>query len=133
MNTITLLGENTARGAGILGEHGLAWWIDTEAFRQDARAVVVTHEPVAVAANCIDFGARSNVPAPGVTRFITAALNRPGHGSVAAFHRAARRARRRGRMGHGPRRSDAARILRRHLRWTIPGSASWHGAPSIVL
>jgi len=33
MNTITLLCENTARGAGILGEHGLAWWIDTGVHR----------------------------------------------------------------------------------------------------
>jgi 7,8-dihydropterin-6-yl-methyl-4-(beta-D-ribofuranosyl)aminobenzene 5'-phosphate synthase len=29
MITITVLVENTARGPGILGEHGLAWWIDT--------------------------------------------------------------------------------------------------------
>lgn len=29
MTTITVLSENTARGMGILGEHGLAWWIDT--------------------------------------------------------------------------------------------------------
>ncbi len=29
MTTITLLVENTARGVGVLGEHGLAWWIDT--------------------------------------------------------------------------------------------------------
>lgn len=29
MATITLLVENTARGMGVLGEHGLAWWIDT--------------------------------------------------------------------------------------------------------
>ena len=29
MITITLLVENTARGVGVLGEHGLAWWIDT--------------------------------------------------------------------------------------------------------
>ncbi|OAM88955.1 MBL fold metallo-hydrolase [Termitidicoccus mucosus] len=29
MITITLLVENTARDAGMLGEHGLAWWIDT--------------------------------------------------------------------------------------------------------
>jgi 7,8-dihydropterin-6-yl-methyl-4-(beta-D-ribofuranosyl)aminobenzene 5'-phosphate synthase len=33
MTTITLLCENTARGAGILGEHGLAFWIDTGAHR----------------------------------------------------------------------------------------------------
>ena len=29
MITVTTLVENTARGAGILGEHGLAWWIET--------------------------------------------------------------------------------------------------------
>jgi 7,8-dihydropterin-6-yl-methyl-4-(beta-D-ribofuranosyl)aminobenzene 5'-phosphate synthase len=29
MITLTILVENTARGAGILGEHGLAFWIDT--------------------------------------------------------------------------------------------------------
>jgi len=31
MTTVTLLVENTARGMGVLGEHGLAWWIDTGA------------------------------------------------------------------------------------------------------
>jgi 7,8-dihydropterin-6-yl-methyl-4-(beta-D-ribofuranosyl)aminobenzene 5'-phosphate synthase len=29
MTTVTVLAENTARGAGILGEHGLSFWIDT--------------------------------------------------------------------------------------------------------
>ena len=29
MITVAVLAENTARGAGILGEHELAWWIDT--------------------------------------------------------------------------------------------------------
>jgi 7,8-dihydropterin-6-yl-methyl-4-(beta-D-ribofuranosyl)aminobenzene 5'-phosphate synthase len=33
MTAITVLVENTARGAGLLGEHGLAWWIDTGAHR----------------------------------------------------------------------------------------------------
>ncbi|MEN9840474.1 MAG: hypothetical protein RL376_274 [Verrucomicrobiota bacterium] len=33
MITITLLCENHARGAGILGEHGLAFWIDTGTHR----------------------------------------------------------------------------------------------------
>jgi 7,8-dihydropterin-6-yl-methyl-4-(beta-D-ribofuranosyl)aminobenzene 5'-phosphate synthase len=33
MTTITLLAENTVRGAGLLGEHGLAWWIDTGTHR----------------------------------------------------------------------------------------------------
>jgi 7,8-dihydropterin-6-yl-methyl-4-(beta-D-ribofuranosyl)aminobenzene 5'-phosphate synthase len=31
--TLTLLSENTARGTGILGEHGLAYWIDTGTHR----------------------------------------------------------------------------------------------------
>ena len=26
---VTLLAENTARGRGILGEHGLAYWVET--------------------------------------------------------------------------------------------------------
>ena len=29
MIRVTILAENTARGMGVLGEHGLAWWIDT--------------------------------------------------------------------------------------------------------
>lgn len=33
MITITLLAENQARGEGILGEHGLAYWIDVEGRR----------------------------------------------------------------------------------------------------
>jgi 7,8-dihydropterin-6-yl-methyl-4-(beta-D-ribofuranosyl)aminobenzene 5'-phosphate synthase len=33
MITLTVLSENTARGAGILGEHGLSFWIDTGAHR----------------------------------------------------------------------------------------------------
>jgi 7,8-dihydropterin-6-yl-methyl-4-(beta-D-ribofuranosyl)aminobenzene 5'-phosphate synthase len=33
MVTITILVENTARGPSILGEHGLAWWIDTGTHR----------------------------------------------------------------------------------------------------
>jgi 7,8-dihydropterin-6-yl-methyl-4-(beta-D-ribofuranosyl)aminobenzene 5'-phosphate synthase len=33
MITLTLLVENTARGLGVLGEHGLAWWIDTGTHR----------------------------------------------------------------------------------------------------
>jgi 7,8-dihydropterin-6-yl-methyl-4-(beta-D-ribofuranosyl)aminobenzene 5'-phosphate synthase len=31
--SLTLLVENTARGPGILGEHGLAWWVDTGTHR----------------------------------------------------------------------------------------------------
>ena len=33
MISLTILVENTARGAGILGEHGLSYWIDTGAHR----------------------------------------------------------------------------------------------------
>ena len=33
MTTITILAENTARGLGVLGEHGLAWWVDTGTHR----------------------------------------------------------------------------------------------------
>lgn len=33
MISLTVLAENTARGAGILGEHGLAYWIDTGTHR----------------------------------------------------------------------------------------------------
>ena len=33
MTTVTILAENTARGAGILGEHGLAYWLDTGSHR----------------------------------------------------------------------------------------------------
>jgi 7,8-dihydropterin-6-yl-methyl-4-(beta-D-ribofuranosyl)aminobenzene 5'-phosphate synthase len=33
MITLTVLSENTARGAGLLGEHGLSYWIDTGAHR----------------------------------------------------------------------------------------------------
>lgn len=33
MITITLLAENTVRGSGLIGEHGLAWWIDTGTHR----------------------------------------------------------------------------------------------------
>ena len=33
MITVTVLAENTARGLGVLGEHGLAWWIDTGTHR----------------------------------------------------------------------------------------------------
>jgi 7,8-dihydropterin-6-yl-methyl-4-(beta-D-ribofuranosyl)aminobenzene 5'-phosphate synthase len=30
MTTLTILAENTARGPGILGEHGLSWWIEAD-------------------------------------------------------------------------------------------------------
>lgn len=33
MITLTVLSENTARGAGLLGEHGLAYWLDTGTHR----------------------------------------------------------------------------------------------------
>ena len=49
---------------------------------------------LAIAGNCIDYGARSHVTARGVARTIETALDRPIHGSVTALHRAARRARR---------------------------------------
>jgi len=33
MTTLTILSENTVRDAGLLGEHGLAWWLDTGTHR----------------------------------------------------------------------------------------------------
>jgi 7,8-dihydropterin-6-yl-methyl-4-(beta-D-ribofuranosyl)aminobenzene 5'-phosphate synthase len=33
MTTLTILSENTVRGAGLLGEHGLAYWLDTGTHR----------------------------------------------------------------------------------------------------
>lgn len=33
MTSLRILCENTARGMGVLGEHGLAWWIDTGSHR----------------------------------------------------------------------------------------------------
>jgi len=33
MNALTILSENTVRGAGLLGEHGLAYWLDTGTHR----------------------------------------------------------------------------------------------------
>ncbi len=33
MIALTLLSENTVRGAGLLGEHGLAYWLDTGTHR----------------------------------------------------------------------------------------------------
>lgn len=49
---------------------------------------------VAIAGNCIDRGARGAVPESRQARFIEGAAGLPLHGSVAALHRAARRARR---------------------------------------
>lgn len=46
MITVTTLVENTARGPGILGEHGLAWWIDTGAHRvlfDTGQGMALTH------------------------------------------------------------------------------------------
>ena len=46
MISITVLVENTARGPGILGEHGLAWWIDTGAHRvlfDTGQGLALTH------------------------------------------------------------------------------------------
>ena len=48
---------------------------------------------VAIAANCIDFGARRNITPRSVTRQLEAAFDLPLHGSVAALRRAAGRAR----------------------------------------
>ena len=31
--SLTLLVENSARGLGVLGEHGLSWWLDTGTHR----------------------------------------------------------------------------------------------------
>lgn len=33
MTTVTILSENSVRGAGLLGEHGLAYWLDTGTHR----------------------------------------------------------------------------------------------------
>ena len=33
MISLTILSENTVRGAGLLGEHGLSYWLDTGAHR----------------------------------------------------------------------------------------------------
>ena len=46
MITITLLVENSARGPGILGEHGLSWWIDTGTHRvlfDTGQGMALTH------------------------------------------------------------------------------------------
>lgn len=46
MITITILCENTARGMGVLGEHGLAWWIDTGSHRvlfDTGQGMALTH------------------------------------------------------------------------------------------
>ena len=46
MLTLTLLVENTARGIGVLGEHGLAWWIDTGSHRvlfDTGQGMALTH------------------------------------------------------------------------------------------
>jgi hypothetical protein len=33
MTSLTILAETTLRGAGLLGEHGLAYWLDTGTHR----------------------------------------------------------------------------------------------------
>jgi len=46
MTIVTILVENTARGPAILGEHGLAWWIDTGAHRvlfDTGQGMALTH------------------------------------------------------------------------------------------
>jgi 7,8-dihydropterin-6-yl-methyl-4-(beta-D-ribofuranosyl)aminobenzene 5'-phosphate synthase len=52
MISITVLVENTARGAGILGEHGLAWWIDTGTHR----VLFDTGQGMALTANAARLG-----------------------------------------------------------------------------
>lgn len=52
MIAITLLVENTARGAGVLGEHGLAWWIDSGAHR----VLFDTGQGMALTANAARLG-----------------------------------------------------------------------------
>jgi 7,8-dihydropterin-6-yl-methyl-4-(beta-D-ribofuranosyl)aminobenzene 5'-phosphate synthase len=52
MITLTLLCENTARGTGILGEHGLAFWIDTGTHR----VLFDTGQGLALAANARRLG-----------------------------------------------------------------------------
>ncbi|MDD3178803.1 MAG: MBL fold metallo-hydrolase [Opitutaceae bacterium] len=52
MITITVLSENTARGPGILGEHGLAWWIDTG----DHRVLFDTGQGLALRHNAARLG-----------------------------------------------------------------------------
>jgi len=52
MISITVLAENTARGAGILGEHGLAWWVDTGAHR----VLFDTGQGLALTANAARLG-----------------------------------------------------------------------------
>jgi 7,8-dihydropterin-6-yl-methyl-4-(beta-D-ribofuranosyl)aminobenzene 5'-phosphate synthase len=54
MITVTTLVENTARGAGILGEHGLAWWIDTGAHRvlfDTGQGMTLTHNAARLGIN----------------------------------------------------------------------------------
>ena len=49
MITIAILVENTARSPGILGEHGLAWWIDTGTHRvlfDTGQGMTLTHNAV---------------------------------------------------------------------------------------
>lgn len=52
MTTITLLAENTVRGAGLIGEHGLAWWIDTGTHR----VLFDTGQGMALARNALKLG-----------------------------------------------------------------------------
>lgn len=49
---VTLLSENLARGKNILGEHGLAWWIDTG----DARVLFDTGQGLALGHNAAQLG-----------------------------------------------------------------------------
>jgi 7,8-dihydropterin-6-yl-methyl-4-(beta-D-ribofuranosyl)aminobenzene 5'-phosphate synthase len=52
MITLTVLVENTACGAGVLGEHGLAWWLDTGT----ARVLFDTGQGMALLNNAVVLG-----------------------------------------------------------------------------
>ncbi|HUJ45076.1 MAG TPA: MBL fold metallo-hydrolase [Opitutaceae bacterium] len=54
MIRVTILVENTARGPGILGEHGLAWWIDTGTHRvlfDTGQGMALTHNAARLGVN----------------------------------------------------------------------------------
>jgi 7,8-dihydropterin-6-yl-methyl-4-(beta-D-ribofuranosyl)aminobenzene 5'-phosphate synthase len=52
MTTLTIVSENTVRGAGLLGEHGLAYWIDTG----EHRVLFDTGQGMALANNAAKLG-----------------------------------------------------------------------------
>jgi 7,8-dihydropterin-6-yl-methyl-4-(beta-D-ribofuranosyl)aminobenzene 5'-phosphate synthase len=56
MISVTILVENTARGAGILGEHGLSFWIDTGAHRvlfDTGQGMALTHNAARLGINLV--------------------------------------------------------------------------------